>query len=64
MKRVAVRTPFADHRNSVSELHQALGSRLVVIADGDVATPERMTMGENKTHYANGLRQTIKVLDS
>lgn len=26
MKGVAVRTPFADYRNSITELHQALGS--------------------------------------
>ncbi len=50
MKGVAVALPRGDHRNAVTELHQAIRSCLVIIADGDPAAPEGVAMRKGKTH--------------
>lgn len=53
MQGIAVTMINADHRNAITELHQAFGSCLMVIADGDVTAPEGVTMRKNETHCVN-----------
>ncbi len=53
MQGIAVMMVNADHRNAITELHQAFGSCLMVIADDDAAAAEGVTIRKNKTHWAN-----------